>query len=54
MSMGGTKRGLEESGIGSYLYVFTDSAADDYKEYEQVIELCQRKQIQVSHMTIIL
>nr|XP_049697512.1 hemicentin-1-like isoform X2 [Helicoverpa armigera] len=46
-AMNGVLLGLNESNRDSYMYVFTDAPAKDYKDAPRVIELCQRKQIQI-------
>ncbi|XP_063895517.1 hemicentin-1-like [Helicoverpa armigera] len=46
-AMNGVLLGLNESNRDSYMYVFTDAPARDYKDAPRVIELCQRKQIQI-------
>nr|XP_021185692.2 hemicentin-1 [Helicoverpa armigera] len=46
-AMNGVLLGLNESNRDSYMYVFTDAPARDYKDAPRVIELCQRKRIQI-------
>uniref|UniRef100_A0A2A4J8M3 Ig-like domain-containing protein n=1 Tax=Heliothis virescens TaxID=7102 RepID=A0A2A4J8M3_HELVI len=46
-AMKGVLLGLEKSNRDSYIYVFTDAPARDYRDAPRVIELCQRKQIQL-------
>lgn len=46
-SMKATKLALEECLPGSDVYVFTDSPAKDYELYDDIVSLCQKKQIQV-------
>ncbi|XP_073954598.1 hemicentin-1-like isoform X2 [Choristoneura fumiferana] len=47
MCLSGIKMGLEQSQPGSFLYVFTDASAKDYKKFDEIKNLCQEKQIQV-------
>ncbi|XP_061717387.1 hemicentin-1-like [Cydia pomonella] len=46
-SLAGIKKGLEESRPGSYIFVFTDASAKDFKKFEEIKTLCQEKQSQI-------
>lgn len=47
MSLSGIKVALEESQPGSYLFVFSDASAKDYRKFDEIKALCQEKQSQV-------
>ncbi|XP_075982449.1 von Willebrand factor A domain-containing protein 7-like [Anticarsia gemmatalis] len=47
LSMEGTLLALNKSLPGSFIYVFTDASAKDYKKSEKIKDLCQKKQSQV-------
>ncbi|XP_073954600.1 hemicentin-1-like [Choristoneura fumiferana] len=47
MSLSGIKVALEESQPGSYLFVFSDASAKDYRKFNEIKALCQEKQSQI-------
>ncbi|XP_061717341.1 hemicentin-1-like [Cydia pomonella] len=47
MALSGIVKGLQESQIGSYLYVFTHSSPKDYDRFQEVKTLCQRKKSKI-------
>ncbi|XP_061717389.1 hemicentin-1-like isoform X2 [Cydia pomonella] len=47
MALGGIKMGLEESRPGSYIYLFTDASAKDYKRYKEIKTFSQEKQSEI-------
>ncbi|XP_063366420.1 hemicentin-2-like [Cydia amplana] len=47
MALSGIVKGLQETQIGSYLYVFTHSLAKDYNRFEEVKTLCRSKKSKI-------
>ena len=46
-SMKGLRLALETSNRNSFIYVFTDAPARDYRDSPYIMDLCQKKQTQV-------
>lgn len=53
-ALGGIEKALLESRPGSYLFVFTDASAKDYERLNEIKSLCEKKQSQVGHSSMLL